>query len=94
MGVVAESTARRRGLLPAGHTGPALPVSLPELPVSGGEGQTLKRVAKGLRPARGGAGKVCGGKLRGACRPGQGLAVARAAAPEGDATAGRLGPPG
>jgi hypothetical protein len=60
---LAESTARLRDLLPAGHVATALPASLPALTVIVGDGKTLKRVAKRLLPARGVAGKVFGGKL-------------------------------
>jgi len=65
LGFLAESTARLRDLLPAGHVATALPASLHELTVIVGDGKTLKRVAKRLLPARGVAGKVFGGKLLG-----------------------------
>jgi hypothetical protein len=92
LGFLAESTARLRDLLPAGHVATALPASLQELTVIVGDGKTLKRVAKRLLPARGVAGKVLGGKLLVAFLPGPGLAVAMAAAPDGEANECRLVP--
>ena len=92
LGFLAESTARLRDLLPAGHVATALPASLQELTVIVGDGKTLKRVAKRLLPARGVAGKVLGGKLLVAFLPVQGLAVAMAAEPDGEANECRLVP--
>jgi hypothetical protein len=85
LGFFAESTARLRTLLPARLTATALPPSLDGLTVGVGDGKTLKRVAKRLLAARGVAGKVYGGKLLVAFLPVQGLAVAMAAAPDGEA---------
>jgi Transposase DDE domain len=92
LGLLAESTARLRELLPAGHVATAVPASLHELTVIVGDGKTLKRVAKRLLPARGVAGKVFGGKLLVAFLPGPGLAVAMAADPDGEANEWRLVP--
>jgi hypothetical protein len=92
LGFMAESTARLRTLCPAGLTATALPPSLEGLTVVGGDGKTLKRVAKRLLPARGVAGKVFGGKLLVAFLPAQGLAVAMAADPDGEANECRLVP--
>jgi hypothetical protein len=92
LGFLAESTARLRTLCPAGLTATALPPSLDGLTVVVGDGKTLKRVAKRLLPARGVAGKVFGGKLLVAFLPAQGLAVAMAADPDGEANECRLVP--
>lgn len=92
LGFFAESTARLRTLLPEGLTATELPPSLDGLTVIVGDGKTLKRVAKRLLPARRVAGKVYGGKLLVAYLPVQGLAVARAADPEGEANEGRVVP--
>jgi hypothetical protein len=87
-----EGTARVRALLPPQHLATALPASGAELTVSVGEGKTLKRGAQRLLPARGAAGKGYGGKLRVAFLPGQGVAVARAADPDGERNECRLVP--
>jgi hypothetical protein len=92
LGFMAESTARLRTLFPAGLTAAELPPSLDGLTVVVGDGKTLKRVAKRLLPARGVAGKVFGGKLLVAFLPAQGLAVAMAADPDGEANECRLVP--
>jgi hypothetical protein len=92
LGFFAESTARLRALLPVGLTATPLPHSLEGLTVIVGEGKTLKRVAKRLLPARRAAGKVYGGKLLVADLPVQGLAVAMAADPDGEANECRLVP--
>ena len=91
-GFFAESTARLRTLLPVGLSATELPASLDGLTVVVGDGKTLKRVAKRLLPARGMAGKVYGGKLLVAYLPVQGLAVAMAADPDGEANECRLVP--
>jgi hypothetical protein len=92
LGFFAESTARLRTLLPARLTASELPPSLDDLTVVVGDGKTLKRVAKRLLPARRVAGKVYGGKLLVAYLPLQGLAVAMAADPDGEANECRLVP--
>jgi Transposase DDE domain len=92
LGFFAEGTARLRALLPVGLTATPLPHSLDGLTVIVGDGKTLKRVAKRLLPARGVAGKVFGGKLLVAFLPVQGLAVAMAADPDGEANECRLVP--
>ncbi len=92
LGFFAESTARLRTLLPGGLTATELPPSLDGLTVVVGDGKTLKRVAKRLLPARRAAGKVYGGKLLVAYLPVQGLAVAMAADPDGEANECRLVP--
>src|SRR5919201_2870976 len=92
LGFFADSTARLRTLLPAQLTATALPQSLDGLTVVVCDGKTLKRVAKRLLPARGIAGKVYGGKLLVAFLPVQGLAVAMAADPDGEAHECRLVP--
>jgi hypothetical protein len=92
LGFFADSTARLRTLLPARLIATALPPSLAGLTVVVGDGKTLKRVAKRLLPARRVAGKVYGGKLLVAFLPLQGLAVAMAADPDGEANECRLVP--
>jgi hypothetical protein len=92
LGFFAESTARVRTLLPGGLTATELPPSLDGLTVVVGDGKTLKRGAKRLLPARRVAGKVYGGKLLVAYLPVQGLAVALAADPDGEANEWRLVP--
>jgi hypothetical protein len=92
LGFFMEGTARLRTLLPVQLTATALPQSLEGLTVIVGDGKTLKRVAKRLLPARGVAGKVCGGKLLVAFLPVHGLAVAMAADPDGEANECRLVP--
>jgi hypothetical protein len=81
-----------RARLPPQPLAAELPASLAELTVVVGDGQTLKRVAQRLLPARGAAGKVYGGKLLVAFLPSQGGTVALAADPEGERKECRLVP--
>ena len=92
LGFFTEGTARLRALLPPPHLATELPASVAELTVVVGDGQTLKRVAKRLLPARGAAGKVYGGKLLVAVLPSPGGAVAMAADPDGERKECRLMP--
>jgi hypothetical protein len=92
LGFFSEGTARLRALLPPLHVASALPASVADLTVVVGDGKTLKRVAKRLRPARGAPGKVYGGKLLVAFLPGQGVAVAMAADLDGESNECRLVP--
>jgi hypothetical protein len=57
-GFLTEGTARLRALLPPHPVATVLPASVADLTVVGGDGKTLKGVAKRLLPARGAAGKV------------------------------------
>src|SRR5215831_4644324 len=92
LGFFIEGTTRLRAVLPPQHQANEIPDSLAALTVVVGDGKTLKRVAKRLLPARGAAGKVYGGKLLVAFLPGQGVAVAMAADPDGERNEGRLVP--
>ncbi len=92
LGFFADSTARLGRLLPAGLPATELPPSRAGLTGVVGAGQTLQRVATRRLPARRVAGKGYGGKGRVAALPVQGLAVARAADPDGEANEWRLVP--
>ena len=56
------------------------------------DGKKIKKVAKRLWPVRGRPGKVVGGKMLAAYLPAEGLAVALAADPDGEANDIRLVP--
>ena len=92
LGFLTEGSARLRALLPPSHVATGLPASVAALTVVGGDGKTLKRGAKRLLPARGVAGKVYGGKVLVAFLPREGVAVARAAEPDGERNECRLVP--
>jgi hypothetical protein len=92
LGFFEETAARLRELLPAGCDAAELPASLDGLTVVVIDGKKIKRVAKRLLPVRGAAGKVYGGKLLVAYLPREGLAVALAADPDGEANDLRLLP--
>ncbi|HEY7309946.1 MAG TPA: transposase [Gemmataceae bacterium] len=92
LGFFHEFTTRLRPLLPAGTVVTALPASLDGLAVVVVDGKKIKRVAKRLLQRRGLPGKVYGGKLLVAYLPRQGLAVALAADPNGEANDIRLLP--
>jgi hypothetical protein len=81
-----------RPLLPAGHAVAAAPASLAGMTVVVLDGKQLKHVAKRLKPVRARAGSVIGGKVLAAYLPAEGLAVAMAADPEGEANDIRLLP--
>lgn len=89
---LAALTARLRPLFPTGMRRTALPASLAALTVVVVDGKKLKRVAKRLLQVRGRPGKVFGGKLLVAYLPAEGLAVALAADPDGEANDIRLVP--
>jgi len=92
LGFFEEAAAHLRQLLPAGFEAADLPASLDGLTVVVIDGKKIKRVAKRLLPVRGAAGKVYGGKLLVAFLPREGLAVAMAADPDGEANDMRLLP--
>jgi hypothetical protein len=92
MAFLEEITERLRALLPRGTSAEALPGSLDGLEVVILDGQQIKGVAKRLLPVRGRPGKIIGGKILVAYRPGQGLAVALAAERDGEANDIRLMP--
>jgi hypothetical protein len=85
-------TARLRPLFPAGLYRTELPASLVGLAVVVLDGKKIKKVAKRLLAARGVAGKLFGGKILAAYLPAEGLAVALAADPDGEANDIRLMP--
>ena len=89
---LAGLTARLRPLFPAGLYRSALPQSLAGLTVVVLDGKKIKRAAKRLLAVRGRPGKVFGGKLLVAYLPADGLAVAVAADPDGEANDIRLVP--
>lgn len=79
-------------LLPAGLSVADIPASLAGMKVVVLDGKQIKRVAKRLKVVRAKAGKVVGGKILVAYLPAQGLALAMAADPEGEANDIRLMP--
>ncbi len=91
-GFFEDLSALTRPLLPAGHAGANIPTSLAGMSVVILDGKQIKKVAKRLKVVRAKAGKVIGGKILVAYLPAQGLAVAMAADPEGEANDIRLMP--
>jgi Transposase DDE domain len=81
-----------RPLLPTGHAVGEVPASLAGMRVVILDGKQIKGVAKRLKVVRGRAGKVVGGKILVAYLPDEGLAVAMAADPDGEANDIRLMP--
>lgn len=90
--LVATLTGRLRPLLPPGRCQAELPACLSGLTIVVVDGKKIKRVAKRLLEVRGRPGKVFGGKLLAAYLPAEGLAVALAADPDGEANDIRLVP--
>jgi hypothetical protein len=91
-GFFEDVTAMMGPLLPPGHTLSQLPASLAGMSIVVLDGKQIKKVAKRLKVVRAKAGKVIGGKILVAYLPAQGLAVAMAADPEGEANDIRLMP--
>ena len=89
---LAHLTAQLRPLFPTGLYRSELPNSLADLSVVVVDGKKIKRAAKRLLAVRGRPGKVFGGKLLVAYLPAEGLAVALAADPDGEANDIRLVP--
>jgi hypothetical protein len=89
---LATLTARLRPLFPAGLYRTALPTSLAGLAVVVLDGKKIKKAAKRLLATRGRPGKLYGGKLLAAYLPAEGLVVALAADPDGEANDLRLVP--
>src|SRR5262245_45971150 len=89
---LAGLTARLRPLFPAGLYRTERPESLARLAVIVVDGKKIKKVAKRLLATRGQPGKLYGGKLLAAYLPAEGLAVALAADPDGEANDIRLVP--
>jgi Transposase DDE domain len=91
-GFFEEVSERIRPLLPTGHAVAEAPASLAGMTVVVLDGKQIKKVAKRLKVVRAKAGKLIGGKVLVAYLPGEGLAVAMAADPEGEANDIRLLP--
>lgn len=85
-------TARLGLLFPTGITRSDLPACLDGLSVVVLDGKTIKKAAKRLLATRGRPGKLHGGKILAAYLPKQGLVVALAADPDGEANDIRLVP--
>jgi hypothetical protein len=85
-------TSRLRDLFPVGTCRTALPDSLAGLAVVVLDGKKIKKAAKRLLATRGQPGKLFGGKVLAAYLPAEGLAVAMAADPDGEANDIRLVP--
>src|SRR4051812_17767289 len=85
-------TARLRPLFPPGLYRTELPNSLAGLAVVILDGKKIKKAAKRLLATRGQPGKLYGGKVLAAYQPADGLAVALAADPDGEANDVRLVP--
>lgn len=85
-------TARLRPLFPQGLFRTQLPACLDSLAVVVLDGKTIKNAAKRLLAARGRPGKLHGGKILAAYLPKDGMVVAMAADPDGEANDIRLMP--
>jgi hypothetical protein len=85
-------TARLRPLFPAGLPHTRLPACFAGLAVVVIDGKKIKKAAKRLLATRGQPGKLFGGKILVAYLPAEGLAVAMAADPDGEANDARLVP--
>lgn len=92
LGFFEDVTARIRELLPANAQVTPTPMSLSGMTVVVLDGKQIKKVAKRLKVLRSKAGKVVGGKILVAYLPAEGLAVAMAADPDGEANDIRLMP--
>lgn len=89
---LATLTAQLRPLFPAGLYRTVLPASLAGLAVVVLDGKKIKKAAKRLLATRGQPGKLYGGKILAAYLPAEGLVVALAADPDGEANDIRLVP--
>jgi hypothetical protein len=85
-------TARLRPLFPAGLLHTRLPACFAGLAVVVIDGKKIKKAAKRLLATRGRPGKLFGGKILAAYLPEEGLAVAMAADPDGEANDAKLVP--
>jgi Transposase DDE domain len=85
-------TARLRPLFPAGLYHCQLPACFADLTVVVVDGKKIKKAAKRLLQTRGQPGKLFGGKVLCAYLPKEGLAVAAAADPDGEANDAKLVP--
>ena len=91
-GLLSGLTKRLRGLFPAGVARSDVPASLRGFALVVLDGKKIKKAAKRLMATRGRPGKLFGGKILVAYTPADGLAVAMAADPDGDANDIRLMP--
>jgi hypothetical protein len=89
---LAGLTARLRPLLPPATVPAPLPACLSGLAVVVVDGKKIKKAAKRLLATRGRPGKLYGGKILAAYLPADGLVVALAADPDGEANDLRLLP--
>jgi hypothetical protein len=89
---LAGLTARLRPVFPAGLYRTALPACVAGMTVVVLDGKKIKNAAKRLVATRGRPGKLFGGKILAAYVPADGLAVAMAADPDGEANDIRLVP--
>jgi hypothetical protein len=88
-----EDLAQQIGaLMPKGTQVAPIPACLAGMRVTVLDGKQIKKVAKRLKPVRSKAGRVVGGKILVAYLPAEGLAVAMAADPDGEANDIRLMP--
>ena len=87
-----ECTERLRVLRPTGVWAEPLPASLAGMAVTITDGKQIKNVAKRLLPLRTKPGSIIGGKILGIYLPAEGLVVAIAADPDGEANDVRLMP--
>lgn len=90
--LLADLTARLRPLFPPAPRHTEGPDSLADLSLVIVDGKKIKRVAKRLLETRGRPGKLFGGKLLAAYLPAEGVVVAMAADPDGEANDIRLVP--
>jgi len=92
LGFFEDASQELREVLPRGNQVTAIPASLNGMTVTILDGKQLKNVAKRLWPLRCKPGKVVGGKILVAYLPAEGVAVAMAADPDGEANDIRLMP--
>jgi hypothetical protein len=92
LGFLEDVTATLRDLRPAATAATTLPACFDAMTVVVLDGKKIKKAAKRLKPLRSTPGRVFGGKLLVAYLPREGLAVAMAADPDGEANDIRLMP--
>ena len=92
LGFFEDASQRIREILPTNMPITPIPASLNGMTVVALDGKQIKKVAKRLKLLRGQPGKVVGGKILVAYLPADGLAVAAAAHPDGEANDIRLMP--
>jgi hypothetical protein len=92
LGFFEDASQMLREILPQGKPVTTIPASLSGMTITILDGKQLKKVAKRLEPLRRKPGKVVGGKILVAYLPAEGVAVAMAADPDGEANDIRLMP--